>query len=484
MIKNLAIGLLLACCVTSAQSQSPDSVWHLVNGALPTGLSTMTWSTNDTGFFLGSSSDLFLTLTTNGGLSFETSKFPDSIVIINGAHSHYRTFEQITGGMSWPTSTNGYIAGITTSDTFGHVAAQTILATSDAGTTWSQYYPTNNDTVIIKADTVINIVIVNKDTTEDTTITPPDTIVNHEIWDNIYFPNAMRGYASTSLADGSKNFIAKTIDGGKTWKNLLASTDLIFEKLNFFNVKNGMIFAVNNSDGSNHLMYTTDGGTSFQTVALPDGALRTALHWNADGSWLIAIDSSIYRSTDSGKTAWTRVISPDKNGNIQTMAINDTMGFAFRSDAPAVFMTRNFGATWKSDTLPRAGIDSVLAVSASMPSDSVAYLLAVDPSSQANALLKIVIHTPTQSGGNGGVAMAPSEASQFSAATEGNSILFTAKASDRPRAIDVMDILGRVCASISLPSGATTTQLPVGSLPPGSYFARLGGATVKFAIWN
>ena len=482
MMKNLAICLFLAFGITSAHAQPPDSVWHVVNSGIPANISSMQWTTNDTGFFLTNASDLFLTLTTNGGVSFETSKFPDSIVRINGGISHYRTFEQVAGGMSWPTQTTGYIAGITTSDTFGHVAVQTVLATHDAGSTWSQYYPADNDSIITKADTVINTVIVNKDTTKDTTITPADTIVNHEIWNNIYFPDASDGFAATSTADGSKDFIAKTIDGGKTWINAFGSNDLVFQKLNFINAQNGIVFAYSNSDGSNHLLYTTNGGTSFQSVALPNGIALTALHWNPDGSWLVATDSSIYRSTDSGKTAWARVVSPDANGNIQTMAIRDSMGFAFRSDASVVLSTRNYGMTWKSDTLQHFANNVVQAVTASMPSDSEAYLLATDPQSD-NLLLKIVIPSPPPSG-NGAVAMAPSEASQFSAAMEGNLILFTANSADRARTIEVMDILGRVCAVLSLQPGATTSQLSSASLPAGSYFARLGGAIVKFTVWN
>ncbi|MFI5201948.1 MAG: WD40/YVTN/BNR-like repeat-containing protein [Candidatus Kapaibacterium sp.] len=483
MKKNLAIGLFLAFSFTTSQAQPADTVWHLVNSGIPANISSMQWTTNDTGFFLTNASDLFLTLTTDGGAHFETSKFPDSIVHINGGISHYRTFEQIAGGMSWPTQATGYIAGVTTSDTFGHVAVQTLLATHDAGSTWSQYYPADNDTVITKADTVINTVIVNKDTTEDTTITPADTIVSHEIWSNIYFPNALDGFAATSTADGSKDFIAKTTDGGKTWINAFGSNDLVFGKLNFINAQNGMVFAYSNSDGSNHLMYTTNGGTSFQSVPLPNGIALTALRWNPDSSWLIAIDSSIYRSTDSGKTAWTRVVQPDRNGVIQTMAIHDSIGFVFRQDAPVVLSTRDYGVTWKSDTLPRVGSDSVQALAASMPSDSVAYLSAVDPFTTTNVLMKIKIPQPAKTGN--GVVMAPgNNASQFSAAMEGTAILFTAASADRARSIDVMDVLGRACASITLPPGATTSQLRAGTLPPGSYFARLGSAIVKFAVWN
>jgi photosystem II stability/assembly factor-like uncharacterized protein len=457
MIKYLAIGLLLACCVNSAQSQTPDSVWHLVNSNITNNPSNMVWSSGDTGFFLGSTTDL--TRTTNGGISDETLKLPrpvDTILVdTNGVtfkvFSYDHAIQPPVSSMSWPNSSTGYLAGVTYSDTF-HTSRPTILKTTDAGTTWKQFYP-------------------------------GDTLVT---FSNIYFPRAKVGFATGGLSDLSKNYLDATTDSGKTWTHLYESDTLAFGRLNFLDFKHGIVFA--QGAVSAYVLYTADGST-FHLVSIPQASLLTGLHWNSDSSWLIAIDSSIYRSTDSGKH-WATVVPADAKGSIVTAAFRDSLAFAFRDNSapikssPIVFSTRDNGLTWKSDTLPRISTDSLVPMSASMPDDTEAYVMATDPSTSNIVLLKIVIHTPTQSGGNGGVAMAPSEASQFSAATEGNSILFTAKASDRPRAIDVMDILGRVCASISLPSGATTTQLPVGSLPPGSYFARLGGATVKFAIWN
>lgn len=80
--------------------------------------------------------------------------------------------------------------------------------------------------------------------------------------------------------------------------------------------------------------------------------------------------------------------------------------------------------------------------------------------------------------------MAPDESGQFSATTQRNAILFTANSVDRARTIDILDVLGRTCASITLSPGATTSPLPMGMLRQGSYFARLGSMVVKFAVWN
>jgi len=154
---------------------------------------------------------------------------------------------------------------------------------------------------------------------------------------------------------------------------------------------------------------------------------------------------------------------------------------------PVVLSTRDFGVTWHRDTLPRATFssDSLIPLSASMPSDSEAYLLATDPFASTSVLLNIAIHShPTGGGGNGVVATAPAASTTFSAAANGNEIIFTAPTAPEQRTIQIMDILGRVCASVSLSSGAHTGTLPMNELRAGGYFARLGNQVVKFTILN
>ncbi len=423
-MKNLAIGLFLVFSIATARAQTPDSVWHLVNSGVPL-LTNMAWPSNDTGFLLGGTSDF--RQTTDGGESFTT-------------HSNLPSILTSVSEMSWPSAKTGYIAGTV------YPAKPVVLKSVDAGNTWIEQYP---------VDTTISL-------------------------SHIDFPAVKVGYASGLLADGSKNYILNSTDSGKTWQSVYESDNLSFGKLSFINAKNGIVFAQGASD---HIAYTTNGGITFGIVPIGSDSALNFLHWNADGSWLAGSDS-VYRSTDSGKS-WVSVIPYSTvGGPAYVGAFHDSLGFVFRENAPVVLFTRDYGVTWKSDTLPRVGQDSVQALQASMPSDSVAYLLAVDPSTTTNVLMKIKIPRPTPSGGGGVVAMAPSNNTQFSAVAAGNSILFTANSADRSRTIDVMDILGRACTSVTLPPGATTSQLRLGALQPGSYFARLGSAIVKFAVWN
>ncbi len=432
MIKYLAIGLLLAFSIHTARAQTPldTAHWQLVNNAGVPNDNAMAWSSTDTGFLLGGTSDFSQTL--DSGLSYTQLTLPGAPTSVVD--------------MSWPSQNTGYIAATATSSKGATVPM--ILKSIDAGANWSPLYP------------------------------PDSIIINH-----IYFPTDQVGYASGALLDGSKNYILKTSNGGTTWMNIHEADTLTFGKLNFIDANSGIVFAQQNS---NHILYTTNGGSSFQLAAIPDGSSLTSLHWNTDGSWLVASDSSIYRSVDSGVN-WTPVVTADTDGTIQTMTMNDSVGFAFRPgaapvyDTPVVLRTTNFGASWKSGTLPRSAGDRVQPLAASMPSPYVAYLLATDLATSSNVLMKLAFYPVKQN--NGSVAIAESGNNQFSAAIQGNSILFQTNSADRARTITVMDILGRDCASVTIPPGSTMSELPMNMLQPGSYFARLGNAIVKLAVW-
>src|SRR2546423_1580922 len=179
-LQRAAIVLLFTFLVSSAGAQTPK--WTLVNSSSFTDqFNSMIWSSEDTGFFLGSK--LEITRTIDSGTSLTVLKFPnptDSIhrdtvtydtVKKDSVHHPYVVLNhasaiQGVADMAWPTQMMGVIAGITGKDTFGHVARPTVLITHDAGQTWIQYYPSVFDTVIVPADTII-----------DSTVHPPRTTI-------------------------------------------------------------------------------------------------------------------------------------------------------------------------------------------------------------------------------------------------------------------------------------------------------------------
>ncbi len=441
-IKLSLIVLLFTVVALKSQAQTYGS-WQVIDGAgnFNEQLSSMAWPTMDSGFFLGNT--LQITRTIDTGVDFTVQPFPDPIDTIHaGGNTYYNHHSaiQTVADMAWPSNNTGFVVGISGSDTFGHTAVPTVLATQDGGNTWNQYYP---------ADTL-------------------------ELFSNIYFPSATVGYGSASLSDGSEAFITKTTDGGKTWANVFQSDSLLFRNLHFINANNGIFFALGISL---HLGYTTDGGTSFHLVSMGTDSAPYFLHWNNDSSWLVGSDS-VYRSIDSGKT-WKSVVPYDTaNGSAVVGTFYDDSGFVFRANNLTVLMTTNSGISWSSSVISNP--DSLTPLAASMVSPYLAYLLAFDNTQTGNALLKIEFEK--SSGPPMGVNEGPSGSTPFAAIYGNNEITFTMSPASEARSIQVMDVLGRTCASLALAPNAGSSQLGITSLRPGTYFAELSGSTVTFVI--
>jgi photosystem II stability/assembly factor-like uncharacterized protein len=441
-IKLSTIVLLFTVVALKSQAQTYGS-WQVIDGAgnFTEQLSSMAWPSLNSGFFLGNT--LQITRTTDSGVDFTVLPFPDPIdTIHSGGNTYYNHHSamQTVADMAWPSNNTGFVVGISGSDTFGHTAVPTVLATQDGGNTWNQYYP---------ADTL-------------------------ELFSNIYFPSTTVGYGSASLIDGSEAFITKTTDGGKTWANVFHSDSLLFKGLNFINENNGIFFA---QGISLHLGYTTDGGASFHLVSMGTDSAPNFLHWNNDSSWLVGSDS-VYRSIDSGKT-WKGVVAYDTAaGSASVGAFYDDSGFVFRANNLTVLMTTNAGVSWSSSVISNP--DSLTPLSASMISPYLAYLLAFDNTQTGNALLKIEFEK--QSGPPQGVNQGSSSTIPFAATYGNNEIVFTMAPASEARSIQVMDVLGRTCASLAIAPNAGSSQLGTTALRPGTYLAELSGSMVKFAI--
>jgi hypothetical protein len=147
-------------------------------------------------------------------------------------------------------------------------------------------------------------------------------------------------------------------------------------------------------------------------------------------------------------------------------------------------MTTDGGVSWTSSRLPNFGADSVGAIAASMPSQYACYLLAADnPFQTDDVLMKIAFAVPVDTGGHNGVVQnTTSQTAPFSAAYESNAISFTMAPAPDARSIQILDVLGRTCASIALAPNAASSQIATSALRTGTYFAKLDGSMVKFMI--
>jgi hypothetical protein len=352
--------------------------------------------------------------------------------------------------MAWPTAQNGYI----TADT-GHYPANGVffLSTANSGSTWT----------ISKVESNLSLA-------------------------SIYFPTPSVGYATGTLSDGTGvNFVAKTTNSGATWDSIYASSNYVFYGMYFIDANNGMFLAQNEGTNQVNVGYTTNGGASFTFRSLPTTSTPNFLHWNSkDSTWLVGADS-VYRSVDSGKN-WTCVIANDSvatAGAATVGAFYGDTGFVFLGIVPTVLMTTDAGLTWASSRLPNNGgsADSVIPIAASMPDQYDCYLLANDNNATTDVLMKIAFAVPTAgSGGNGVVQTEAVPVIPFAAVYGTDAITFTMAPAPETRSIQILDVLGRSCASLSIAPSSSSGQLATDELRAGTYFAQLGESVVKFVI--
>ncbi len=445
-MKKILTGIVFTVFLT-ANLYAQTGTWQLV--ANPNGLASnydqMVFPTLNGGFIYGSFSNAISDLqsTTDSGVDFNS-------VIIQTTGLKSPSFGPC---MAWPTAQNGYLCADT--GIFPGPTGSFSIHTSNGGTSWT--------TSVIDSGYQLQ---------------------------NLYFSSANVGYATGSTPDGSENIVSKTTDGGNTWKTIYSNSKSGYYfggnigKLHFIDDNNGM-FSAQSSTNQLLIGYTTNGGASFKFVTINTDSTPNFLHWNNDSSWLVGADQ-VYRSIDSGQH-WTSVVPYDTLAGSPVVGtfFNDT-GFVFRSIEPLVLMTTNAGVSWSQTRLPNNGstADSVTPLSASMPSSHVAYLLANDYFATADVLLKIEFATPVDTGGgkDGVVDENTAPSIPFAAIIGTNNITFTMAAASDARSIEVMDVLGRSCATISIAANATRTQLPSSELRSGTYFAQLGGSVVKFVI--
>jgi photosystem II stability/assembly factor-like uncharacterized protein len=185
------------------------------------------------------------------------------------------------------------------------------------------------------------------------------TIFTSSWFNDMHFPTKSVGYACGGTAFGiHKNFIAKTTNGGQTWDSLTSNsfTGYSFMNIHFANATTGFV-----SGEAGLLLKTTDGGTTFTSVNLPNGGTVTEIDFPSVSLGFFATQKfltsssyvySIVRTTDLGNT-WNTVYTDTMTGvtgiNHRTVNriqfLNNIAGYACGGNG-LFLKTTNGGVSW------------------------------------------------------------------------------------------------------------------------------------------
>lgn len=293
------------------------------------------------------------------------------------------------------------------------------------------------------------------------------------------FPTPAIGYVAGELSPGTGYALSKTTDSGRSW-SITYRTNYRLGPALFKSATEGIFiqFALGEvpqvgytSDGLQHVLLKPP--VPFNT----QGQESTFLEWSDNGNWYVQYQGLV-RSTDSGNS-WTTVLPDDQTeesyGVISAACFHGNRGFAFADGSGKGFMgsfeTTDAGATWPQ-VLPTSPY--IPSTACSMPSDSVAYVIASD----SNQIVLLKIELPTES-----VKDDRDSAIALSVTSNGLDLLFSTKSQETERTIEIYDVLGRKCTELPLGPMRTTTSLRERALQPGSYFAQLGNSVAKFIVW-
>ncbi len=177
--------------------------------------------------------------------------------------------ERDFNGTYFLNSKEGYVVG-GQDDT-----VQTILKTTDGGTTWSVqrditghwltsicFVSSSRGFAVGKGGTVLK---TTNGGTNWSVVSIPGAVSARD-FNKVYFRNASVGFIVGGSEFGLKQTILQTTDGGDTWNTIVdADGQEILNGIGFKDAQNG--FAVGNKGA---IKATTDGGNTWNTFALPD----------------------------------------------------------------------------------------------------------------------------------------------------------------------------------------------------------------------
>lgn len=175
---------------------------------------------------------------------------------------------------------------------------------------------------------------------------PADLFSGTPAGDSTYHFSDVQFLNSTTGRAAGNGFLIGTSDAGSSWQSIYKGT-WQFTQLDFISNTTGWALAKSSSTGSNALIHTTNGGSTFTKIPTGSIALERIKFTDASNGFGYT-RAFTYKTSDAGKT-WTRIPTP---ANTRYAAFTDTLhgwaliivpGYGYE-----LSRTTNGGKTWAS----------------------------------------------------------------------------------------------------------------------------------------
>ncbi len=365
-----------------------------------------------TGWATGENNTLLFTA--NGGQTWTAQRVPaadttDDLTTVRFVNANvgwvssgntklYRTTD---GGRSWalsidfPVPPNGFLANFTFFDARIGWAITTrifpsatingehhvIWRTSDGGVSWQQVSTsrvsiltdmavTGKQTVLAVGNYLMNHT-TNSGALNSGALWTIDAVVRDTLVQEGQFYRAVSAVNErTAFSAGWYSRIARTDDGGNTWRPLSFTESTRNDSLlgiHFVDSLNGWVVGIRHgysrAPAGNRIYRTTNGGRSWvlQTPSrgladAPDVVLNDVQFVSQNVGWVVGSEGSIY-ATRNGGTTWTRQTTSTKYNLFKMTFLNENVGYVCGGNLEAgiILKTTDGGTTWRRQLVPADG---------------------------------------------------------------------------------------------------------------------------------
>jgi photosystem II stability/assembly factor-like uncharacterized protein len=172
----------------------------------------------------------------------------------------------------------------------------------------------------------------------------------------------------TAFATGWNSRVARTDDGGQSWKPLTLLEPRGDDSLlgvHFVNERTGWVVGTRHfyAFQANRIYRTDNGGQSWTRqvpaggfASAPTASLNDVFFVNERTGWVVGAAGTILKTTNGG-TTWTQLASPTRSSLYAVFFLNETQGWASggSDEAAVILYTADGGTTWQRQLAPADG---------------------------------------------------------------------------------------------------------------------------------